>query len=139
MAYILVVDDDPSDRTLLSEILGSAGHKVVSVADGQQALDVLERRSDIRAVVSDLRMPVLNGLRLIRTLRDGGDTIPIIAISGANADQLLLAEDYGANAILFKPLRREKVLEAVDRILTETRSDWSDAWIHPEFGSVGEY
>lgn len=139
MTHILVVDDEPTDLTLLSRILESAGYDVVVAPDGQQALDILERRSDIRAVISDLRMPVLNGLRLIRALRERGDEIPVLAISGANADQLVLAEDYGANAILSKPPLREKVLAALDRVLTESRSDWSGAWIHPEFGSVGEY
>lgn len=139
MSHILVVDDEQSSRTLLSEMLTSAGHQVVRADEGEQALDTLKRRSDIRCVVTDLRMPVMNGLRLIRTIREAGDTIPIVAVSGANADQLLLAEDYGANAILFKPLDREKVLDVVSRILAQTRSDWSDAWIHPEFGSVGEY
>ncbi len=139
MASILVVDDEQSGRVLAERILTSAGHHVVHAENGAEAIDVLERRSDIRAIVTDLRMPVMNGLRLIRTLRESGDTIPIVAVSGVNADQLDLAEDYGANAGLFKPLDRDELLPIVDRILAETRSDWSDAWIHPEFGSVGEY
>ena len=139
MPHILVVDDELSDLTLLTEILSSAGHEVLRAADGKQALDLLGQRTDIRCIVTDLRMPVMNGLRLIRELRGAGDTIPIIAISGANAEQLLLAEDYGANAILFKPLKRDELLGVLERILADTRSNWSDAWIYPEFGSVGDY
>ena len=137
MAKILVVEDDMSEQVLLQRLLASAGHSVVIAADGSQALDRI-REEKIDAVVTDLRMPVLNGLRLIRELREAGDTIPIVAISGENADQLMLAQDYGANAGLTKPLNRDDLLDVLNRILHDTRSDWSGAWIHPEFGSVGE-
>ena len=137
MARILVVEDDISEQVLLQQMLSRAGHTVVIAADGSQALDRL-REDKIDAVVTDLRMPVLNGLRLIRELREAGDTIPIVAISGENADQLMLAQDYGANAGLVKPLNRDDLLAVLDRIVRDTRSDWSGAWIHPEFGKVGE-
>jgi CheY-like chemotaxis protein len=84
-------------------------------------------------------MPVVNGLRLIRDLREAGDTIPIIAVSGQNADQLMLAEDYGANAAVMKPLRKEAFLKVVDQVLSDTRDTWSDVWIHPEFGHVADH
>ena len=135
MARILVVEDDISEQVLLQQLLSKAGHTIA--ADGSQALDRI-REDKIDAVVTDLRMPVLNGLRLIRELREAGDTIPIVAISGENADQLMLAQDYGANAGLVKPLNRDDLLAVLDRIVRDTRSDWSGAWIHPEFGKVGE-
>ncbi len=137
MARILVVEDDISEQVLLQQLLSKAGHTVVIAADGSQALDRI-REDKIDAVVTDLRMPVLNGLRLIRELREAGDTIPIVGISGENADQLMLAQDYGANAGLVKPLNRDDLLAVLDRIVRDTRSDWSGAWIHPEFGKVGE-
>lgn len=138
MATILVVDDEDFSLTLIEEMLVSAGHEVLKARDGEAALDLLEREKGIRAIITDLRMPRFNGLRLIRDLRGVGDTIPIIAVSGVNADQLILAEDYGANAILAKPLDRDKLLKALDDALEQTRSKWSEAWIHPEFGSVDE-
>jgi len=137
MAKILVVEDDAGDQMLIEEILASAGYMVVLAADGAEALEKM-RDEEVDVIVTDLRMPVLNGLRLIRQLRDAGDTIPIVAISGANADQLMLAQDYGANAAVSKPLDREQFLDVLERIVGDTRNDWSEAWIHPEFGSVGE-
>ena len=138
MARILLVEDDESSQVLVSEMLRSGGHKVLVASDGQEALRIL-KTDHFAAIVTDLRMPLVNGLRLIRELRGAGDTIPIIAVSGVNWDQLPLAQDYGANAALPKPLDRDKLLEVVDRVLSDTRSDWSTAWIHPEFGSVGDY
>jgi CheY-like chemotaxis protein len=139
MATILVVDDEDFSLALIEEMLVSVGHDVLTAQDGEAALTLLEQTKGIRAIITDLRMPRFNGLRLIRELRGVGDTIPIIAISGVNADQLILAEDYGANAVLSKPLDRDKLLKALDDALERTRSKWSEAWIHPEFGSVGEH
>ena len=83
MAKILLVDDEELDLSLIREILLKGGHEILSAENGQQGLDLLEIE-EVDAVVTDLRMPVFNGLRLIKTLRGSGDTIPIIAVSGGN-------------------------------------------------------
>ena len=137
MATILLVEDEESAQTLLGNMLSRGGHDVLLAGDGQEALDTL-KREEVAAIVTDLRMPMVNGLRLIRALRDAGDTIPIIAVSGANRDQLFLAQDYGANACLTKPVDRTEFISVVDKALSETRESWTNAWIHPEFGSVGD-
>ena len=69
-------------------------------------------------------MPGLNGLRLIRQIRDVGNNVPIIAISGVNADQLLMAEDYGANVTLFKPVDRELLLQLVAKLDRQDSQFW---------------
>jgi CheY-like chemotaxis protein len=135
---ILIVEDDEASKFLIRELLESVGYQTVTAGNGREALELLQS-SRVSAIVTDLRMPVVNGLRLIRALRERGDTIPIVAISGVNADQLMLAEDYGANAGLTKPLDREEFLTVMRKVLSDTRDSWSDVWIHPEFGSVGDY
>ena len=137
MAKILLVDDEESAQTIVGEMLRSGGHEVFQASDGQEAMALLKGQH-VDAVVTDLRMPIVNGLRLIRALRTQGDTMPIIAISGANRDQLMLAQDYGANAGLVKPMDRKELLDILDRALADSRDSWADAWIHPEFGSVGD-
>lgn len=137
MAKILIVEDDIESRELIASLLIAAGHEVVAAPDGEQGLKVI-RNDQIDAVVADLRMPVMNGLRFIRELRQIGDTIPIVAVSGHSSDQLQLAEDYGANAGLAKPLDKEELLQVIDQIIADTASDWSSAWIYPEFGSVAD-
>jgi len=138
MGVILVVDDEQSSRELLSNFLEGAGYDVVCASDGQEALDLLQEQ-EVRAIVTDLRMPNVNGLRLIRSLRENGDTIPILAVSGINRDQLMLAEDYGANVGLSKPVDRDELISIMKRVLSDSRDDWSGVWIHPEFGNVGDY
>jgi len=120
MNRVLIVDDDESSRFLLGQLLEDAGHAVAYAGDGAAALERLRRR-DIDVVVTDLAMPGVNGLRLIRELTDGGG-VPVVAVSGQNAEQLLLAEDYGAKATLFKPIDREELLRAI-AIATEPAAD----------------
>ena len=138
MGVILVVDDEQSSREILTNFLEGAGYEVVRASDGQEALDLLQKH-EVRAIVTDLRMPNVNGLRLIRSLRENGDTIPILAVSGINRDQLMLAEDYGANVGLSKPVDRDELISIMERVLSDSRDDWSGVWIHPEFGNVGDY
>ena len=116
MALILVVDDDEMDRELERTVLESAGHDVFFASDGETALKLCRERK-IEVVVTDLAMPGFNGLRFIRDLREAGYDIPIIALSGKAADQLDLAEDYGANFTLSKPIDGNKLLNGVQKLL----------------------
>jgi CheY-like chemotaxis protein len=73
-------------------------------------------------------MPARNGLRLIQDLRALDEGFPIIAMSGTNADQLQMAEDFGANAVLYKPLSVDMVLGAVNRLLSDASPDiWAQS------------
>src|SRR6267143_2142684 len=65
---ILVVDDSSPHRRMLTAIFGHAGHQVLTASDGEAALALLERES-VNAVVSDVRMPKLDGFQLCRAIR----------------------------------------------------------------------
>lgn len=131
MATILFVDDDELERAYAEEILKLRGHEVLFAEDGQAALDTY-RSVDVRidVVVTDLRMPRVSGLRLIRELKEWDPRAEIIATSGVNADQLLLAEDYGARTLLIKPWHPLQLLEAIEEGVRHrtTPSGWDQAW-----------
>jgi CheY-like chemotaxis protein len=116
MAKILIVDDEEMDRVLERAILEKAGHELYYAADGHVALAVC-REALIELVVTDLAMPDFNGLRFIKELREEGFRMPIIAISGWAKDQLDLAEDYGADLTLYKPIDGDKLLRSVQEML----------------------
>ena len=137
MAVVLLVEDEIESQQLIGLMLSTAGYEVMTAADGARAIQVVKEH-DVDAVVTDLKMPIMNGLRLIKALRGLGDTIPILAISGHNKDQLMMAEDLGANAALAKPIDRDELISVLERVIKDTQTDWSSAWIHPEFGKVGE-
>jgi two-component system response regulator len=138
LAIVLIAEDEEDERELLAGFVRQKGHTPLQAKDGVDALELMRDRH-VDMLVTDLAMPRMNGLRLIRSVRDSGDTIPIIAVSGKNADQLLLAQDYGANGAVSKPVHGPEFKKLMERILEDTRSDWSSAWIHPEFGSVGDH
>lgn len=120
MARILIVDDEEMDRVLMRSLLEPGEHHLMFAADGQAAYDLCHE-TDVDVMITDLAMPGLNGLRLIRELREDNFDIPIIAISCWAADQLDMAEDFGANFTLYKPLDGAKFLDAVQAALLPRR------------------
>ena len=106
MAEILIVDDEPDVRFVLKLVFESAGHQIIQAHHGGAALArVKESRPDL--VVTDVMMPVLDGIELIRRLRSDPETamIPILLLSShATAGS-------GADAALAKPFRAHEVLE----------------------------
>ena len=125
MANVLIVDDEEMDRLLERRIVEDAGHTPFFANDGEAALEVY-KENDIAVVITDLRMPNVDGLQLIRDLLAHDSSAAIIAVSGA-ADQLEKAEEFGALSALVKPVERDKLIETVQEALKDLpRGD--DAW-----------
>ena len=127
MARILVVDWEEDERIYYWSVLEDAGHELLFAEDGQAALEVWGRK-EVDLVITELYLPELNGLRLIKELmardRDG----LIVAISEISADQLDLAEDYGACHILRKPVDPDTLLSGVNKALEGYRLIRRDDW-----------
>ena len=105
MATILIVDDEPDVRFLLRMVFEAAGHRIVQAHHGEAALEQLrDLRPDL--IVTDVMMPVLNGLGLIERLRADPATtgIPILVLSSHGG------ATPGADATLAKPFRPHEVL-----------------------------
>jgi CheY-like chemotaxis protein len=116
VSRILVVDDEPDQRFLLRRIFERAGHEVSDATDGAAALRAV-RESVPDLVVTDVMMPVMGGVELIRCLRGDPATahIPILAASG---DGRLAA---AADAIVPKPYAGRDLLAVADALLKEGR------------------
>ncbi len=125
MANVLIVDDEEMDRFLGSRIVEDAGHTAFFAGDGEVALQMY-KDNDIALVITDLRMPNVDGLRLIRDLIAHDPEVAIIAVSGA-ADDLEKAERMGAHSGLLKPVEPEKLIRRVQEVL-ENLSGGSDMW-----------
>jgi CheY-like chemotaxis protein len=121
VARILIVDDEQMERIKMAAILEEAGHELYYAKDGQVALEAHNHGvyyyNPLDLVITDIAMPRLNGLQLIRELRKRGRDVPIIAVSGVSADQLDLAENFGANFILYKPIDPEEFAATVEKAL----------------------
>ena len=125
MANVLIVDDEEMDRFLGSRIVEDAGHTPFFAGDGEIALQMY-KDNDIALVITDLRMPNMDGLRLIRDLIAHDPEAAIIAVSGA-ADDLEEAERYGALAGLIKPIEPEALIQRVQQVL-DNLSGGGDMW-----------
>ena len=123
MATILLVDDDPQVQTALTIALEQAGHQVSQVNNGRQALRQL-RAQFVDLVITDILMPEVDGLELIRLLRREFPGTKILAISGGAArlpglDMLQLARALGADRLLSKPSRNQELLSQITELLSE--------------------
>lgn len=114
---ILVVDDEPSLRSMLKTNLELAGFEVLTANHGQQALDVIERHGMPHLAMVDILMPVMDGLTFCRTLHEFAD-LPLIMLSSAQEKKssIQFLEHY-AQDIITKPFSTEEVLARVQDVL----------------------
>ena len=115
---ILVVDDDPTVRDSLNDLLVSEGYRILPAENGQQALD-LARKSSIDLVLLDLNMPVKNGWDTFEQLTREHPLIPII-IATARPNQLFMAISAGVGALMEKPMDIPMLLRTIEKLLAES-------------------
>ncbi|MBS0334325.1 MAG: response regulator [Proteobacteria bacterium] len=125
-AAVHVVDDDDGVRESLLFVLESAGHKVFTYASAELLLAVAPRLKS-GCVVSDIRMPGMNGLEMIRAMRAKGCALPVIVITG-HGDVPLAVEAMraGASEFLEKPFDDELFLKAVSTALKAAQAATED-------------
>ena len=100
---ILLVEDEESLRVTLAANLELADHEVLEAGDGRTALEMLDRGA-VDLVLSDVRMPILDGVGLIRQIRRAGRNLPVVVMTAyAAEEQLEAAIAEGAFAVLKKP------------------------------------
>lgn len=125
---ILVVDGDAKLRGLLMDALRGGGYQADGVVDGLEAVNRL-KAGGWDLVLTDLQMPGLDGLALIRWMKQEGDQTPVILVTGS-ADHPACAEarTLGAKCV-HKPFRIESLLAAVGEALSGSgRMDAPDPW-----------
>jgi two-component system chemotaxis response regulator CheY len=119
MATILTVDDSPSIRQMIKVALAPAGHNVIEAGDGAQGLEKAKaHRPDL--VITDLNMPVMNGLELIRALRALPALLglPIVFLTTESSDATKLeAKKAGATGWITKPFKQEQLLAVVGKLV----------------------
>jgi len=112
VARILVVDDDNAVRLLLRSMLERRGHSVVEAENGAEGLQYY-RTAPADLVITDIQMPVMDGLQMIKALRDDFPTAKIIAISGEKVG--LAAAQPLSQGTFEKPLYMQEFLDAVQK------------------------
>ncbi|HWW47955.1 MAG TPA: response regulator [Xanthobacteraceae bacterium] len=119
MATILTVDDSPSIRQMIKVVLGPAGHTVIEAGDGAEGL-AKAKASRVDLVITDLNMPVMNGLELIRALRSVPTLLglPIVFLTTESNDAIKLeAKRAGATGWITKPFKPDQLLAVVNKLV----------------------
>lgn len=112
---VLYVDDEPINTTLF-KINFKKHFKVILSLSGQEALEKLETENDIDVVVSDFRMPGLNGVEFIRKANKTFGQRPSVILTGfdTNKDIEEAMKDGEVNALLHKPMNKEELITTVN-------------------------
>jgi len=122
---VLVADDDPVIRRLLTSAVTSEGYIAVAVEDGRAAFRMLQTDADFTAALFDMRMPGLNGIDLIRHMRTEKrlQRIPVMLIT-AEDDLKVMSDSFAAGAVAFlsKPLTVDKLQNALRVLLRSART-----------------
>jgi DNA-binding response OmpR family regulator len=115
--HILVVDDEPNIREVVELYLRREGYEVEVVGDGSAALQAIERKiPDL--IVLDLMLPLLNGIQLTRTLREGHHDIPIIMLTAKTDESDRVAGlELGADDYVTKPFSPKELVARVKAVL----------------------
>ena len=125
MAKVLLVDDDPRIRALLTDMLSERGYHVAEAIDGNAGLEALGRET-FDLVVLDILMPGREGLETIREIRKKWAALPVLAISGGSLyggyDFLQMASDFGASDTMAKPFLDNEFIARVDSLLERAKA-----------------
>jgi two-component system response regulator MprA len=121
--HVLVTDDERSVRSAVRRALTLEGYRVTEAEDGARALDVVATdRPD--AIVLDVMMPELDGYQVCRTLRDSGDSTPILMLTARDEiDQRVKGLDSGADDYLVKPFALEELLARLRALIRRSAPD----------------
>jgi DNA-binding response OmpR family regulator len=126
---ILIADDDPVMRRLLTTIVRKEGYDAVVVDDGREAYRILQADADFRAGIFDMMMPHLEGIDLIRYMRTEKrlQRIPVMMIS-AERDLQLMARSFEAGATVFltKPFNADQIQGTLRILLTNNAAPKKD-------------
>ena len=120
-AEVLVADDEPNIRTTISDILRKYGAKVMTAANGAEAIAILEKH-DFNLVLSDIKMPDKSGYDVFAAARKKSAALPVILMTGFGYDpnhSIVRASQEGLQAVLFKPFKVEQLLAEVRKALQQ--------------------
>ncbi|MBI2876586.1 MAG: response regulator [Candidatus Tectomicrobia bacterium] len=110
---ILVADDEKGIREVFVEFLGLYGYPADAVENGEKALNAFDEKK-YRMLITDKNMPVMDGIELIRNIKQRCPRFPIIAVTGDSTEELIEA---GATRCFTKPFDLDKLRTAIQEIL----------------------
>jgi DNA-binding NtrC family response regulator len=119
---ILVVDDEEGARDLFNTILTDEGYDVSLANGGEEALGLF-KSNPFDLVITDIKMPVMDGLQLLQEIRKMGSKTDVIMVTAyGEVESYLKAMSLGAAEYINKPIRIKELKQIVHKVLTEQRA-----------------
>ena len=119
---ILIIEDDTDIRDVLKLQLEQGGHQVIEAKDGEEGIDLMKKGSNLLQVgliITDIRMPKVNGVEAIDYIKANAPSIPILVITGYPETELAVSLlQKGVKDYLVKPVEKEVLLSKVSAILS---------------------
>lgn len=110
---VLIAEDEAYLNRILEKMLTKAGYAVDSCADGQEALEYLESTDAYDAAILDIMMPRVDGLTVLRRIRERGSDLPVLLLTARDAvESRVEGLDLGADDYLTKPFATQELLRA---------------------------
>ncbi|RJP66756.1 MAG: response regulator [Candidatus Abyssobacteria bacterium SURF_17] len=114
---ILLVDDDPEFRRAMKKLFEKSGYDVTAAGDGEEALEALGK-SRFDLIISDLRMPRLDGIELMEEIKRKKVNVPVIFITGyGEVESYMDAMNLGAFEYINKPVKGQEILSVARKAL----------------------
>jgi two-component system cell cycle sensor histidine kinase/response regulator CckA len=118
---VLVVDDEQMIRTIVGWILRRKGYEVVEAPDGEAGLERFDARNDIDLVLSDVMMPKLDGVSMVRALRERRPTLPVLFMSAYTGNDRPVLDGDDLRLLLSKPFTPDVLIARVQQVLSPAR------------------
>jgi two-component system chemotaxis response regulator CheY len=120
MARALVVDDSRAVRMILAKTLKELGFEVCEAANGREALEIIEaEKTEVKLVLADWNMPEINGLELLKRLRQDPELSSLVVVmvtTETELDQMAAALEAGANEYVMKPFTKDILVEKLQLV-----------------------
>jgi len=115
MAAILAIEDELLVRLVIVEALADAGHTVLEANDGEEALGLLRSGKTVDLILTDVRMPRMDGFALVRAARALHPEVPVVFMTGYAGSAI--RPEFPHAVVLDKPFSPEELLKTVNRVL----------------------
>lgn len=112
---ILIIDDDKLMLASMSIALKSKGYSVITATDGMEAFDLIERGYDLDLIISDIMMPELSGITLVRLMKQRNCHVPLILMSSLNYAGIII-QKFGLEGydVIVKPIDYNQLLKKIE-------------------------
>ena len=118
---VLIIDDEAGMCSLITTVLSDEGYAVAAMQKPQEAVAAVKRGS-FDLVITDLRMPKMNGIELLQAIKQAAPTVPVILITAySTVDSAVQAMKLGAADYVAKPFKNAELLAAVENVLEKSR------------------